>query len=317
MTRTLDSGFVAEWAFGSQHSIEKEVSSQFPQESSRWPILRSFNAEGYIFNKNFLILIVRDKLSGIPSMGSPTLLDKDPNLGDPNLENVEHWHQFARKKFSVKPQDFILIVPIKEGRTIPEQWKNMNHEEQQLWRKQISMNLSTQYYYLKGFDNLQDFFIPPAYLHLTEDCQQFLKDHPTYDKNVFIMMKFDANNKKLKELEDELRQLLKEKGFNGVRADDKVYPKDRDLWNNVCVYMICCKQGIAVLEDTSKMEFNPNVAIEYGFMRALDRRVLLLADKNFPKDRADIVGKLREDFDINQPKLTIRDPIERWIDEII
>jgi hypothetical protein len=60
-----------------------------------------------------------------------------------------------------------------------------------------------------------------------------------------------------------------------------MYPKDRDLWNNACIYMICCKFGVAILETISEQEYNPNVALEYGFMRALDKRVLFLADKGF------------------------------------
>lgn len=316
MNENIKSKFLVDWAFNSQSSIEKEVSSQFPQESSKWSILRGFDAEGYIFNETFLIIILRDKLSGISSMGSITLLDKDPNLGDPNLENVEQWHKFIRKKFSVRPQDFILIIPIKEGAGVQEQWKNMNEEEQQLWRKQISMNLSIQYYYLKGFDMFGGFFIPPGYEHLTESCQNFLKVNPEFSKNVFIMMKFDNNNEKLKDVEEKIRSVLTEKGFNPLRADDKVYPNDRDLWDNVCVYMLCCKQGIAVLENQTNQEFNPNVAIEYGYMRALNKRTLLLADKKFPKDRADIVGKLRATFDMTKPEFTIRTPLEKWIKEL-
>lgn len=47
-----------------------------------------------------------------------------------------------------------------------------------------------------------------------------------------------------------------------------MFIEDRDMWNNVCVYMICCKYGIALLENVSKQEYNPNAAIEYGFMQA-------------------------------------------------
>jgi hypothetical protein len=80
--------------------------------------------------------------------------------------------------------------------------------------------------------------------------------------------------------------------------------------------MICCKFGVAILEDISKKEYNPNVAIEYGFMRALNKRVLLLAESNFQYDRVDIVGKLRESFDISNIKKTIENPIKKWVQEI-
>ena len=160
------------------------------------------------------------------------------------------------------------------------------------------------------------FFIPPGYEHLTEYCQNFLKENSDFSKNIFIMMKFDNNNELLKSTEKEIRSIISENGFNPLRADDKVFPKDRDLWDNVCVYMLCCKQGIAVLENKSKLEYNPNVAIEYGFMCALNKRALLLADKKFPKDRADIVGKLRSAFNVDKPESSIRTPLEKWLNEI-
>ena len=57
-------------------------------------------------------------------------------------------------------------------------------------------------------------------------------------------------------------------GLMGHRADDRCYPNDRNLWDNVCTYMFCCKYGVHILEDIMADEFNPNVALEYGFMRA-------------------------------------------------
>ncbi|MGN6821899.1 MAG: hypothetical protein ACTHJ7_03845, partial [Candidatus Nitrosocosmicus sp.] len=84
---------------------------------------------------------------------------------------------------------------------------------------------------------------------------------------------------------------------------------------NVCLYMICCKYGVALVENHSRGEYNPNVAIEYGFMRALDKKVLLLGDRKFPRDRADIAGKEMLSFDI-QDIQTIRNPLGKWINEI-
>lgn len=161
-----------------------------------------------------------------------------------------------------------------------------------------------------------DFFIPPNYQFLEADCERFLRDHTHYDKNVFIMTRFVKGNKLLEELDRELRAVLREHGFNPLRADDKMYLRDRNLWNNVCVYMICCKYGIAILEDRIKDEINPNVAIEYGFMRALNKQTLLLADVGFRNLRADIIGTLQEKFDITNIKETIREPIEKWLKEL-
>jgi len=130
------------------------------------------------------------------------------------------------------------------------------------------------------------------------------------------MTRFVSGNKLLEELDQELRSVLKSYGLDPVRADDKMYMRDRNLWNNVCVYMICCKYGIAILEDRVADEFNPNVALEYGFMRALNKPTLLLADVGFRNLRADIIGTLREHFDITDIKGTIKKPIEKWLKEL-
>lgn len=159
-------------------------------------------------------------------------------------------------------------------------------------------------------------FIPSGYQFLSENCKKFFRDHPHYDKNIFIMTRFVKGNKLLEELDSELRAVLGKNGLNPVRADDKMYLTDRNLWNNICVYMICCKHGITILEDRIENEFNPNVALEYGFMRALNKPTLLLADTGFRNLRADIIGTLRESFDITDIKGTVCEPVEKWLKEL-
>jgi hypothetical protein len=157
------------------------------------------------------------------------------------------------------------------------------------------------------------FSLPKGYEHLRIDCEHFLADHPQYDRNVFIMMRFDEHDRLLGLLDEQLRRTLCQHGLVGLRGDDQLYARDNQVWTNVCVYMLCCKFGVAVLEDRAKDEFNPNVALEYGFMRALDRRTLLLVDRGFNNLRADIIGTLREPFDIADLSGTLVTPIERWI----
>lgn len=165
-------------------------------------------------------------------------------------------------------------------------------------------------------NKINNFFIPSGYDFLKKECDSFLADHPNYDHNIFIMTSFEKGHRVSEEIDIELREVLRGHKLNPVRADDKMYLKDRNLWNNVCVYMICCKFGIAILEDRVKHELNPNVTLEYGFMRALNKQVLLLTDKGFRNLRADIFGTLREDFDIIDIRGTIKDPVEKWLKEL-
>ena len=158
--------------------------------------------------------------------------------------------------------------------------------------------------------------LPPGYEELAGDCRKFLSDHPDIDRNVFIMTRFVPGNALLTLLDQELRRTLCRHGLNALRADDRMYPTDRQLWKNVCVYMLCCRYGVAVLEDRVKDEFNPNVALEYGFMRALDKPTLLLKDAGFHNLRADILGTLHETFDLTDIAGSLARPIENWIRDL-
>jgi hypothetical protein len=309
---------LGDWVFSAQHSLQKVVEAKFAHEEYRWPLLRTFDSEGYIWNDSHLIIILRDKLSGIPALRRPQpLKDSNAPTEKPTLSNVVIWQSYLRSKFSVRPQDFVAMIPIVEGtKTVEEEWTQWSEEDKKLWHRQIEINVSQQLYHLKGFDMVGGFFIPPGYQFLADDCERFFKDHPNYGRNVFIMTRLVEGNKLLEELDRDLRAVLREHGLDPVRADDKMYLRDRNLWNNVCVYMICCKYGMAILEDRVVDEFNPNVAIEYGFMRALNKPTLLLGDEGFRSLRADIIGTLREQFDITNIKKTIRKPIEKWLKEL-
>jgi hypothetical protein len=160
-----------------------------------------------------------------------------------------------------------------------------------------------------------DVKLPPHYPHLRKPLLRFFSDTEKgcerYDRNVFIMMPF-GDSETLSSIESTIRDVLKHHELVGHRADDRMYPTDRSLWDNVCTYMFGCKYGVAVLENLVVEEFNPNVALEYGFMRALDKQCLLLKDRRF-KPRADITGTLAEEFDMLDPKSGVSRGVERWI----
>jgi len=314
----MRNNFFVDWSFATQGSIQKVVKQNFQHEAFRWPSTKEFDSEGYIWESSYLIIVLRDKMSGIPTIGKVIEDDgKDLPSEKPTVRNAHLWQDLARKKYRVNPQDVIVIIPIVgNGPKVEDDWEEWGDEEKQLWHQQINHNIQVHFYLLKGFDKLGDFFLPPGYLFLADQCKRFFDDHPNYDRNVFIMTRFVKGNRLLEELDNKLRQVLRDHGLNPLRADDKMYMPDRNLWNNVCVYMLSCKFGISILEDRVADEFNPDVAIEYGFMRALNKPVLLLADAGFRNLRADIIGTLREHFDITDIVGTIRPPVEKWLQEI-
>jgi hypothetical protein len=217
------------------------------------------------------------------------------------------------RDFNMRQQDVAFLIPEDEEPNLEQSFKRMSPELQRSLRLQHALAIRNQHYYVRGFDSMGNFVIPPGYEFLSRECERFFVDHPAYQENVFLMTRFDLANKYSVTLDEEIRRVLRQRGFNPVRADDKVYMPDRNLWNNVCVYMLCCSRGIAILEDRGADEFNPNVAIEYGFMRALNKPTLLLADRAFRNLRADVIGTLRETFDLTDIETTIPPAIERWL----
>jgi hypothetical protein len=81
-------------------------------------------------------------------------------------------------------------------------------------------------------------------------------------------------------------------------------PKLRDnLWENVECKMLACARGIAIVEDRFNPKLNPNVAMEWGWMRAMNKPVLYLIEKDIPAAQitADVTGLISGRFDWDNP----------------
>jgi hypothetical protein len=164
--------------------------------------------------------------------------------------------------------------------------------------------------------------VPAGYEHLHPNVRRFCDDSP-FERNVFIMMKFPdrtsmrvSHVRLLNEIWDAIRDEAARYGLTAHRADQRSYHDQ--LWENICVYIIGSKYGIAVLEDEVASELNPNVALEYGFMKALDHPVALLRSSTFQHGRADLSGKLAKEFDIVSGALrprALRAAAAGWFEE--
>jgi hypothetical protein len=166
--------------------------------------------------------------------------------------------------------------------------------------------------------------LPMGYQHLAPAILRFQQD-TAYDKSVFVMMKFpDPQTMNptyctlLTDIWEELVLVLSTYGLTARRADKKTYYDQ--LWENICVYMLGCRYGIAILEDRAAQELNPNVALEYGFMKANNAGVVLFRDVNFKHDRADLTGKLSKPFVIDEKgtlnKPTLTNAVQDWLLDI-
>lgn len=148
----------------------------------------------------------------------------------------------------------------------------------------------------------------PAEIH--EGLIRFRKDHPDSNRAAFVMMQFGSTPMH-KEIIDSIRETLGKYGIAALRADDKQYHDD--LFGNVLTYLYGCSFGIAVFERLEAEDFNPNVSLEVGYMRALRSSVCLLKDRTLRTLQTDLVGRLYKEFDPQDPSGTISSELEKWL----
>jgi hypothetical protein len=140
-----------------------------------------------------------------------------------------------------------------------------------------------------------------------------------YERSIFIMTKYP--NADLRQQTDEDRKLqriialvqsaIEKRGFVGRLASDKRYQDT--LWRNIEVYLLGCSKGVAIVENKYGPDVNPNVAMEWGWMRSAKKDVLYLLEKEFRNERADFTGFLSEAFSWDFPEENIEAAIGRWL----
>ena len=155
--------------------------------------------------------------------------------------------------------------------------------------------------------------LPDGYEHLSRFFPAFLNDYPDIKRNVFLMMRFKTGAQ-YDEIYHSIKDGLKPFGLSLLRADNKDYTGD--LWENVCLYMLGSNYGIAVFEEVDIRQYNPNVALEIGYMKALNKRCLILKDQRMPNMPTDIVGKLYKEFDTYRIAESIKVAIHSWVFDI-
>ena len=170
------------------------------------------------------------------------------------------------------------------------------------------------------------------FVDVSKASQKLLEEY-SYDNNVFIMTPYrDDSSYKLmiRVIIDELKKCE----FEGWIASDK--DVHEDLWADTQAFMLACKYGIAVFTEeqesnstqptkkqrgdskqSKKKVYNPNVAIELGFMLSRGKEVLILKDKNLDTLPTDMMGKLYGNFDLEHTEETLPPIIKKWFDERI
>jgi hypothetical protein len=165
---------------------------------------------------------------------------------------------------------------------------------------------------ITGYINqiIDNYHYQPPPIEIQESLERFRIDHPDPSKTAFVMMRF-GQTRAHDEIIAGIKRALDPIGITAVRADDKQYHDD--LFPNVLTYIYGSGFGIAVFERIETEEFNPNVALEVGYMFALKKAVCLLKDKTLKTLHADLVGKLYRVFDPLNPIETIPSELSRWL----
>lgn len=147
-------------------------------------------------------------------------------------------------------------------------------------------------------------------LEITQSLKEFLKENPDIKRNAFVMMQF-GDTSAHDSIMRCIRAVLGKYGITAFRADEKEYHED--LFPNVLTYIYGCSFGIAVFERLQDENFNPNVASEVGYMRALKKPICLLKDQTLTTLHSDLVGKIFRPFDPQDAEGSIPGVLEDWL----
>lgn len=138
--------FLPIWAFAITGAIEGTVRNNFPQDLRSWPLLQTFDAEAYELPENYVAIILKDKLSGIPSIGEVKV--NFPHAGlpvlPPRVEDIELWQFYLRSKFTLRAEDAAFLIPVKDSgkNDASKDYELFSAEEQMFWNRQISFIVS-------------------------------------------------------------------------------------------------------------------------------------------------------------------------------
>jgi hypothetical protein len=157
---------------------------------------------------------------------------------------------------------------------------------------------------------------PPRHVRHFELLKRFWDDG-SYERSVFLMTKFPepCESPKAAELQrviDAVAQSTTTAGFvpRIARFPSNYHP---GLWDNVELHLLGCRQGIAIVEDRYLPELNPNIAMEWGWMRGMGKPVLFLLEQEFDHFRADLGDLLKENFEWADPEPGVDAAVSGWL----
>lgn len=125
---------------------------------------------------------------------------------------------------------------------------------------------------------------------------------------VFVIMPFDKRYDKLYEV---IKEVFSRCRYTAVRADENTFHDD--LWENVNVYLDCCVAAVAFFEKKPFKSFNPNVALEVGYMLGRGKKVFIIKDKRIKDLPTDLKGKICYDYDGCGNNNSLEVKLDEWM----
>jgi hypothetical protein len=144
---------------------------------------------------------------------------------------------------------------------------------------------------------------------IRDSLSKFRQQFAAPERVAFVIMRFD-DTRLHHEIFEAIQKSLVDVGFTAVRADGRAFHDN--LFENVLTYNHGCRFGVAVYDRLSTEEFNPNVALEVGYMMALRKPVCLLKDKTLRALNTDLMGRIYRAFDPQSPGETIPSQLKSW-----
>lgn len=174
-----------------------------------------------------------------------------------------------------------------------------------LWSRTTGESTLLERY--KEIKVLRDIDFKMSYMPMYSDAE--MKFYEKYRHNaIFVIMPFREELNKVYEI---IKDIFASKGYLAIRADEKEFTND--LWENVRVYLECCNVAVAVFDKNDQDNFNPNIAIEVGYMLSKGNKVCLLKDKKLPKLPSDLISKMYKEYDSDDVEGTLPEQLGLWI----
>jgi hypothetical protein len=163
---------------------------------------------------------------------------------------------------------------------------------------------------------IQDFLsFPPHHSRHFSNLVPFYAGK-SYEDLVFIMTKFPEGESQadaeLTRVINTVSKAIEKRGYESRTASgpSEYYPL---LWDNVELHLLGCSKGVAIVEDRYRPELNPNVAMEWGWMRGMGKDILFLVENGFNRLRADWSGLIQHRFSWEAPENGIEQAINNWL----